>query len=185
MLQHMTCLQELKMRLVPSTDPSLLSSLARLTSLVSTESVLTCPVAATVDAILTALLQLKQLKFLQLPGCFWEDLPSSELYANLTVSKQLAALVLCRCYIPQEAIGFMFPSPGNSRDLALIRMSSDLLGGKGNCQRLVTCCPSLQKLSIEDSIFFPNRAGLIDGQVIFLTLSYHAQCCSVSVTGSW
>lgn len=173
-LPQMRCLQDLHLGGAPSIDPSLFSSLTRLTHL----SILCPDPPATVDEILTALQQLKHLKILQLPHCFMEDSPSFGLYAALTGSRELEELDLRACNIPQEALSFIFQSPSTTSNLTHLAMSSDLLGSKGVCQRLIACCPALRKMNIVDCGYFPDRPGLVDLQVSFLTAAgqYLAAC---------
>lgn len=127
--------------------------------------------------LLAVLLELKQLKHLSLSGSLICNLPV-ESYAAITASSQLTYLDLTSCNIKPSAAWQIFVQ-GRCSSLVKIQAALPLLESPGSYRLLVSCCPALQSLHVDNMCGF-SEDGKTDEEVSYTQVPcvYLSRRCS-------
>lgn len=150
-MQLLTQLQELQIFHALPCDAAILSGLVQLTCLHLMYSEHTT--AAQVEGLLSALLQLTQLKRLNLAGSLLGFTRVAEHHAALTASSGLLSLDLSDGSFPAQVSKHVFPDQGPGLALTSLVTDSTLLDVPESFMRLASCCPALQQLEVRDDPF--------------------------------
>lgn len=142
-LQQLTGLQHLRVSM-GEFDPALLVGLMQLRHL-KLGGISEPPGTA---ALLPQLAKLTQLQHLDLNNALLDDTAAVAAYSTLTASSQLSHLDLADCFIPEGASKLIFSAGRQLPQLAGLAVDIDLFPSPGDMQQMVSCCPSLQSLTV-------------------------------------